>query len=157
MLVSSLIKHLDHKNVTKQQGIQVNMVKVATCLVVQAKQGASGAMTAVIAELIKHLRKCLQNAAESDLSANETKQNSELQHALENCIAELSKKVSWNLFSSLELSLHTQPHNCFLFCFGLRLGMQGLFLICWRWFLRLYPPMYTLLGPQHQPFSVLHL
>ncbi|KAL0649174.1 hypothetical protein Bca4012_091865 [Brassica carinata] len=93
VLVSSLIKHLDHKNVTKQQGIQVNMVKVATCLVVHAKQGASGAMTAVIAELIKHLRKCLQNAAESDLSANETKQNSELQHALENCIAELSKKV----------------------------------------------------------------
>ncbi|KAF3493963.1 hypothetical protein DY000_02051970 [Brassica cretica] len=93
VLVSSLIKHLDHKNVTKQQGIQVNMVKVATCLVVHAKQGASGATTAVIAELIKHLRKCLQNAAESDLSANETKQNSELQHALENCIAELSKKV----------------------------------------------------------------
>nr|VDD53793.1 unnamed protein product [Brassica oleracea] len=93
VLVSSLIKHLDHKNVTKQQGIQVNMVKVATCLVVHAKQGASGAMTAVIAELIKHLRKSLQIAAESDLSANETKQNSELQHALENCIAELSKKV----------------------------------------------------------------
>ncbi|CAF2261510.1 protein SEMI-ROLLED LEAF 2-like isoform X1 [Brassica napus] len=93
VLVSSLIKHLDHKNVTKQQGIQVNMVKVATCLVVHAKQGASGAMTAVIAELIKHLRKCLQNAAESDLSADETKQNSELQHALENCIAELSNKV----------------------------------------------------------------
>ena len=98
MLVSSLIKHLDHKNVTKQQGIQVNMVKVATCLVVHAKQGASGAMTAVIAELIKHLRKCLQNAAESDLSADETKQNSELQHALENCIAELSNKVSWTVF-----------------------------------------------------------
>nr|VDD08388.1 unnamed protein product [Brassica rapa] len=93
VLVSSLIKHLDHKNVTKQQGIQVNMVKVATCLVVHAKQGASGAMTAVIAELIKHLRKFLQNAAESDLSADETKLNSELQLALENCIAELSNKV----------------------------------------------------------------
>ncbi|XP_033132325.1 protein SEMI-ROLLED LEAF 2 isoform X2 [Brassica rapa] len=93
VLVSSLIKHLDNKNVTKQQGIQVNMVKVATCLVVHAKQGASGAMTAVIAELIKHLRKCLQNAAESDLSADETKLNSELQLALENCIAELSNKV----------------------------------------------------------------
>lgn len=102
MLVSSLIKHLDHKNVIKQQSIQVNMVNIATCLVLHAKQRASSAMTGVIAELIKHLRKCLQNAAESDLSADETKQNSELQHALENCIAELSNKVSWTVFSSLE-------------------------------------------------------
>ncbi|KAF2558310.1 hypothetical protein F2Q68_00012967 [Brassica cretica] len=93
VLVSSLIKHLDHKNVMKQQGVQVNMVNVATCLVLHAKQQASGALTAVIADLIKHLRKCLQNAAESDLSADGTKQNSELQRALENCIAELSNKV----------------------------------------------------------------
>ncbi|KAF8103997.1 hypothetical protein N665_0181s0019 [Sinapis alba] len=93
VLVSSLIKHLDHKNVMKQQGIQVNMVSVATCLALHAKQQASGAMTAVIAELIKHLRKCLQNAAESDLSADESKQNSDLQNALENCITELSNKV----------------------------------------------------------------
>ncbi|KAH0876731.1 hypothetical protein HID58_064125 [Brassica napus] len=83
VLVSSLIKHLDHKNVMKQQGVQVNMVNVATCLVQHAKQQASGAMTAVIADLIKHLRKCLQNAAESDLSADGTKQNSELQLVLE--------------------------------------------------------------------------
>uniref|UniRef100_A0A1J3IRD4 Protein EFR3-like protein n=1 Tax=Noccaea caerulescens TaxID=107243 RepID=A0A1J3IRD4_NOCCA len=93
VLVSSLIKHLDHKNVVKQQGLQVNMVNVATCLVLHAKQQASGAMTAVITDLIKHLRKCLQNAAESDVSADETRQNSELQHALENCISELSNKV----------------------------------------------------------------
>ena len=93
VLVSSLIKHLDHKNVMKQQGAQVNMVNVATCLALHAKQQASGAMTAVIADLIKHLRKCSQNAAESDLSAGVSKQNSDLQHALDKCIAELSNKV----------------------------------------------------------------
>ncbi|KAL1202154.1 Protein SEMI-ROLLED LEAF 2 [Cardamine amara subsp. amara] len=93
VLVSSLIKHLDHKNVMKQQGLQVNMVNIATCLALHAKQQASGAMTAVIADLIKHLRKCFQNAAESDVSADETKQNSDLQQALESCIAELSNKV----------------------------------------------------------------
>lgn len=105
MLVSSLVKHLDHKNVMKQQGLQVNMVNVATCLVLHAKQQPSGAMTAVIADLIKHLRKCLQNAAEPKVSADETKYNSELQHALENCIAELSNKVSWTVFCSFEFSL----------------------------------------------------
>ncbi|CAH8354406.1 unnamed protein product [Eruca vesicaria subsp. sativa] len=114
VLVSSLIKHLDHKNVMKQQGLQVNMVNVATCLVLHAKQQASSAMTAVIAELIKHLRKCLQNAAESDLSADETKQTSELQHALENCIAELSNKVSWTVFSFLDFF---RLFNFFWFCF----------------------------------------
>nr|VDD59448.1 unnamed protein product [Brassica oleracea] len=93
VLVSSLIKHLDHKNVTKQQGVQVNIVNVATCLALHAKKQASGAMTAVIADLIKHSRKCRQNAAESDLLADESKQNSDLQGALEKCIAELSNKV----------------------------------------------------------------
>lgn len=115
MLVSSLIKHLDHKNVTKQQGLQVNMVNVATCLVLHAKQQASGAMTAVIADLIKHLRKCLQNAAESDLSADETKQNSDLQRALEICIAELSNKVSWTGFCSFDLILSTSI-ACIVLC-----------------------------------------
>ncbi|XP_018492105.1 protein SEMI-ROLLED LEAF 2 [Raphanus sativus] len=93
VLVSSLIKHLDHKNVMKQLGIQVNMVNVATCLALHAKQQTSAAMTAVIADLIKHLRKCLQNAAESDLSADVSKQNCDLQQALDKCIAELSNKV----------------------------------------------------------------
>ncbi|KAF8057208.1 hypothetical protein N665_1263s0006 [Sinapis alba] len=113
VLVSSLIKHLDHKNVMKQQGIQVNMVNVATSLVLHAKQQASGVLTAVIADLIKHLRKCLQNAAESDLSADETKQNSELQHALENCIAELSNKVgdAGPILDMLAVVLETIPTN----------------------------------------------
>ncbi|KAJ0236090.1 ARM repeat superfamily protein [Hirschfeldia incana] len=116
VLVSSLIKHLDHKNVMKQQGIQVNMVNVATCLVLHAKQRASGAMTTVIAELIKHLRKCLQNAAGSDLSADEMKQNSELQHALENCIAELSNKVgdAGPILDMLAVVLETISTNVFV-------------------------------------------
>ncbi|KAL0812599.1 hypothetical protein Bca101_069042 [Brassica carinata] len=97
VLVSSLIKHLDHKNVMKQQGVQVNMVNVATCLVQHAKQQASGAPTAVIADLIKHLRKCLQNAAESDLSADGTKQNSELQRPILDMLAVVLETISTNV------------------------------------------------------------
>ena len=111
MLVSSLIKHLDHKNVTKQQGVQVNMVNVATCLALHAKQQASGAMTAVIADLIKHLRKCLQNAAESDLPADVAKQNSDLQLALDKCIAELSNKVSFTVLCGFDPTLFTSIAN----------------------------------------------
>lgn len=112
MLVSSLIKHLDHKNVMKQQSLQLSMVNVASCLVLHSKQQASGAMTAVIADLIKHLRKCLQNAAESDVSADEMELNSELQLALENCISELSNKVSWTgscSFEFLVVSIRSFP------------------------------------------------
>lgn len=108
---SSLIKHLDHKNVMKQQGVQVNMVNVATCLALHAKQQASGAMTAVIADLIKHLRKCLQNAAESDLSADVSKQNSDLQQALDKCISELSNKVSFAVFCGFDPTLFKVVDN----------------------------------------------
>ena len=111
VLVSSLIKHLDHKNVTKQQGVQVSMVNVATCLALHAKKQASGAMTAVIADLIKHSRKCRQNAAESDLLADESKQNSDLQGALEKCIAELSNKVSFVVLCGFDLTLFTSIAN----------------------------------------------
>ena len=117
VLVSSLIKHLDHKNVTKQQGVQVSMVNVATCLALHAKKQASGAMTAVIADLIKHSRKCRQNAAESDLSADESKQNSDLQGALEKCIAELSNKVSFtsSFFCGFDPTLFTSTVNIILY------------------------------------------
>ncbi|XP_010557096.1 PREDICTED: uncharacterized protein LOC104826204 isoform X2 [Tarenaya hassleriana] len=93
MLISTLIKHLDHKNVVKQQSLQINIVATATYLAQNAKQQAPVMIIAAIADLIKHLRKCLQNVSESTVPADEMKQNSELQYALENCIWELSNKV----------------------------------------------------------------
>ncbi|KAK4855441.1 hypothetical protein QYF36_007361 [Acer negundo] len=94
LLLSVLIKHLDHKNVAKQLLVQTYIVNVATQLAQSAKLDASVAVIGAITDLIKHLRKCLQNSAElSSPKADMAKWNGDLQYALENCILNLSKKV----------------------------------------------------------------
>ncbi|KAL5781115.1 hypothetical protein ACOSP7_006144 [Xanthoceras sorbifolium] len=94
LLLSVLIKHLDHKNVSKQPLVQIHIVSVATQLTQSAKLDTSVAVVGAITDLIKHLRKCLQNSAElSSPKADVLKWNADLQHALENCILQLSKKV----------------------------------------------------------------
>ncbi|XP_062173237.1 protein SEMI-ROLLED LEAF 2 isoform X3 [Alnus glutinosa] len=94
LLLSILVKHLDHKNVVKQPLVQINIVNVTTELAKNAKQQASVAIIGAISDLIKHLRKCLQNLAEASSPRDATdKWNTELHSALEKCISLLSIKV----------------------------------------------------------------
>ncbi|XP_044466327.1 protein SEMI-ROLLED LEAF 2-like isoform X1 [Mangifera indica] len=94
LLLSILIKHLDHKNVAKKPNVQIHIVDIATQLTQNAKLWASVAIIGAITDLIKQLRKCLQNAAELSNSVDSmVKWNADLQYALENCISQLSKKV----------------------------------------------------------------
>ncbi|WVZ04345.1 hypothetical protein V8G54_025151 [Vigna mungo] len=94
LLLSVLVKHLDHKNVAKQPILQINIINTTTKLAQNVKQQASVAILGAISELIKHLRKTLQNSAEaSSLGNNGFKLNTELQFALEMCILHLSNKV----------------------------------------------------------------
>lgn len=99
ILLSILIKHLDHKDVVKQPLIQINIVNVTTQLAKKAKQQASVAIIGAISDLIKHLRKCLQNSAElSSRIDGSDKLNTDLHLAIEKCISQLSIKV-WNCFA----------------------------------------------------------
>ncbi|CAJ1933321.1 unnamed protein product [Sphenostylis stenocarpa] len=94
LLLSILVKHLDHKNVTKQPILQINIINTTTKLAQNVKQQASVAILGAISDLIKHLRKSLQNSAEASILGNdEFKLNTELQYALEMCILHLSNKV----------------------------------------------------------------
>ncbi|XP_020236006.1 protein EFR3 homolog cmp44E isoform X1 [Cajanus cajan] len=94
LLLSNLIKHLDHKNVAKQPILQINIINTTTKLAQNVKQQASVAILGAISDLIKHLRKCLQNSAEASSIGNDgSKLNTELQFALEMCILHLSNKV----------------------------------------------------------------
>ncbi|KAG2726037.1 hypothetical protein I3760_01G093500 [Carya illinoinensis] len=94
LLLSILIKHLDHKDVAKQPLIQINIVNVTTQLAKKAKQQASVAIIGAISDLIKHLRKCLQNSAEvSSCRDGSDKLNTDLHLAIEKCISQLSIKV----------------------------------------------------------------
>ncbi|RDY12681.1 Protein EFR3-like B, partial [Mucuna pruriens] len=94
LLLSVLVKHLDHKNVAKQPMLQINIINTATKLAQNVKQEASVAILGAISDLIKHLRKCLQNSAEASSIENDGfNLNTELQFALEMCILHLSSKV----------------------------------------------------------------
>ena len=104
-MLSILIKHLDHRNIAKQPILQVNIVKITSQLAENVEQQVSVAIVGAISDLIKQLRKCLQNLAEaSDVGSDEYKSNIELQSALEMCILQLANKV-WiaSLFCLLKL------------------------------------------------------
>ncbi|TYI06499.1 hypothetical protein ES332_A10G163700v1 [Gossypium tomentosum] len=93
-LLAILVKHMEHKNVAKQPHIQVNIVNVITQLAQNAKLQPSMAIIGTIADLMKHLRKCLQNLAELSSSGGDIdKYNTDLLLALEKCISQLSNKV----------------------------------------------------------------
>ncbi|KAK1430463.1 hypothetical protein QVD17_13204 [Tagetes erecta] len=94
VLLSILIKHLDHKDVTKLPVMQMHIANVATQLSQYVKQQVSGAIVGAITDLIKHLRKCAQNLSEP-ISPRPGSDSSymDLQCALEKCISSLSHKV----------------------------------------------------------------
>ncbi|RDX99298.1 Protein EFR3-like protein, partial [Mucuna pruriens] len=94
LLLSILVKHLDHKNVAKQPILQIDIINTTTQLAQNVKQQASVAIIGAISDLIKHLRKCLQNLAEVSSVGNDAyRLNTELQSALEMCILQVSNKV----------------------------------------------------------------
>lgn len=101
LLLSMLIKHLEHKNVVKQPGTQMNIVNVATKLAQNVNQQASVGIISAIVDLMKHLRKCIQYASDeaSNHGGGLDKQNTDLQYALEKCISQLSIKVCNTKFS----------------------------------------------------------
>ena len=108
LLLSILVKHLDHKNVAKQPILQINIINTTTKLAQNLKQQASVAILGAISDLIKHLRKCLQNSAEASSIGNDgLKLNTELQFALEMCILHFSNKVCITFCLSFKLYAST--------------------------------------------------
>ncbi|GAU43910.1 hypothetical protein TSUD_88830 [Trifolium subterraneum] len=94
LLLSILVKHLDHKNVSKQPILQIKITNTITQLAQNVKQQGSVTIIGAISDLIKHLRKCLQTlGSSSSFGNNEYTLNTELQSALEMCILQLSNKV----------------------------------------------------------------
>ncbi|CAA6660137.1 unnamed protein product [Spirodela intermedia] len=65
LLLSMLVKHLEHRNVSRQPKMQVNIINVATYLAKHTKIQASIAITTAISDVMRHLRKCMQFCLES--------------------------------------------------------------------------------------------
>lgn len=94
LLLSLIVKHLDHKNVAKQPDMQIDILHIASRLARDVKLQASLAIVTAISDLMRHLRKCLQCSVETSSQGNDTnKWNSALHSALEECLLELTNKV----------------------------------------------------------------
>lgn len=97
MLLSLIVKHLDHKNVAKQPEMQIDVLHIATRLARNVKLQASLAIVTAISDLMRHLRKCLQCSIEASSQGNDTnKLNSALHSAIEECLLQLTSKVSFS-------------------------------------------------------------
>ncbi|KAJ4956302.1 hypothetical protein NE237_013085 [Protea cynaroides] len=94
LLLSMLVKHLDHKSVAKRPSMQVDIVNVTTHLAQNVKLQFSVAIMGAITDLMKHLRKSLQCSADSS-SASDDKNNcnAAFRSALEGCLKQLSNKI----------------------------------------------------------------
>ncbi|CAD5177193.1 unnamed protein product [Musa acuminata subsp. malaccensis] len=94
LLISILVKHLEHKAVLKQPDIQLSIVEVTACLAEQSKAQASVAIIGAISDMVKHLRKSLHCALGSEnLGDDIIKWNNNFRAAVDECIIQLSKKI----------------------------------------------------------------
>lgn len=101
LLLSILIKHLDHKNVIKHPDMQLNIVEVATTLVQHTKIQSSVAINGAVSELMRHLRKSTQCALDDANQGTATiKWNAKFRAAVDECLVQFTKKVVFYFFIS---------------------------------------------------------
>ncbi|XP_020268718.1 uncharacterized protein LOC109844168 [Asparagus officinalis] len=92
LLLSILIKHLDHKTVLKQPDMQLNIVEVTTCLASQSKSEASFAVSGAITDLVRQLQKSMQCTVGNGNLEND-RWNNKFREAVDECLVQLSKKI----------------------------------------------------------------
>ncbi|CAA0812750.1 Uncharacterized protein SHERM_13309 [Striga hermonthica] len=93
-LLSTLVKHLDHKNVTKQPEMQLDIVEVATALARLAKVQSSVAIVSAVSDIMRHLRKSIHYSLDDkNLGEDLIKWNRKFRDAVDECLIELSSKV----------------------------------------------------------------
>ncbi|KAG2655957.1 hypothetical protein PVAP13_1KG045300 [Panicum virgatum] len=92
LMISVLVKHLEHKAILRQPEMQLSIVEVISALAEQSRAQASAATIGAISDLVRHMKKTLQIALGSkDLEV--VKWNDKLRKAFDACIVQLSKKV----------------------------------------------------------------
>ena len=94
VLLSMLIKHLDHKIILKEPHMQLDIVEVATSLAQYAKVQPSVSIIGAVSDMMRHLRKtihcCLDN---SNLDADAINWNKNFRNVVDKCLVQLSNKV----------------------------------------------------------------
>ncbi|GMN44036.1 hypothetical protein TIFTF001_013233 [Ficus carica] len=92
LVLTYVIRHLDHKNVSHDPELKSYAVQVATALARQIRLGAMLAEIGFVSDLCRHLRKSLQATLQS-VGEQESNLNVMLQNSIEDCLLEIAKRV----------------------------------------------------------------
>ncbi|KAF8686943.1 hypothetical protein HU200_043221 [Digitaria exilis] len=93
LMLSLLIKHIEHKAILKQPDMQLSLVEVATILAEQSSAMASAATIGAISDLVRHLKRTFHvTLGSKDLEL--VKWNEKFRNVIDECLIQLSKKVS---------------------------------------------------------------
>ncbi|THG22897.1 hypothetical protein TEA_026944 [Camellia sinensis var. sinensis] len=93
-LLSTLIKHLDHKNVLKDPDMQVHIVDIATSLARETKVQPSVTILGAYSDMMRHLRKSIHcSLDDSNLGEEIIQWNKKYGAAVDQCLVQLSRKV----------------------------------------------------------------
>ncbi|KAJ8437513.1 hypothetical protein Cgig2_027588 [Carnegiea gigantea] len=93
-LLSTLVKHLDHKNVLKQPGMQLDILEVTASLAEHTKVDPSVALLGAVSDVMRHLRKSIHSSLDdANLGSGMINYNRRFQELVDECLVELVNKV----------------------------------------------------------------
>ncbi|AQK81089.1 ARM repeat superfamily protein [Zea mays] len=93
LMLSLLIKHIEHKTMLKQPDMQLSIVEVAATLAEQSSAIASPATVGAISDLVRHLKRTFHiTLGSKDMEL--VKWNEKFRKGIDECLVQLSKKVS---------------------------------------------------------------
>ncbi|XP_047966631.1 protein SEMI-ROLLED LEAF 2-like [Salvia hispanica] len=94
LLISILVKHLDHKNVLKQPDMQLDVVEVVTALARLTKKQSSVPILSAVSDIMRHLRKSIHYSLDdANLGEQVIKWNRKFNQVVDECLTELTSKV----------------------------------------------------------------
>jgi hypothetical protein len=91
LILTTVIRHLDHKNVSHNPQTKSDIIQTATSLALQLRSRGFAVELVVAGDLCKHLRKTLE-AVESG-NVEDQNLNESLQNFLEDCLMEVVRGV----------------------------------------------------------------
>ncbi|XP_008453385.2 protein SEMI-ROLLED LEAF 2 [Cucumis melo] len=92
LVLASVIRHLDHKNISHDPQLKSCVIQVASNLARQIRSGAVLADIGSVSDLCRHLRKSLQVTVDS-VGQQELDLNISLQNSIEDCLLEIAKGI----------------------------------------------------------------
>jgi protein EFR3 len=112
LLLSLLIKHIEHKAMLKQPDMQLNVVEVAATLAELSNAPASASTIGAISDLVRHLKRTFHITLGSK-DTELVKWNEKFRDAIDECLVQLSKKVllTFSHYLKFMLSFLTEYQN----------------------------------------------